>query len=29
MLGYCYQFGIGTEKNEAKAFELYKEHENK
>ena len=24
-LGYCYQEGIGTEKNEIKAFELYKE----
>src|SRR5687768_11588947 len=24
-LGYCYQRGIGTEKNEKKAFELYKE----
>jgi TPR repeat protein len=26
-LGRCYQYGIGTEKNEIKAFELYKEVE--
>ena len=23
-LGYCYEFGIGVEKNEVKAFEYYK-----
>ncbi|CAB5394011.1 unnamed protein product [Rhizophagus irregularis] len=28
-LGYCYQRGIGTEKNEVKAFQLYKVAANK